>query len=394
MSRNSTLPNSMVEVEERTLRAISPVRPASDEILKTVSWSGSRLNAGRSLPPPYLVYFLLVELLGYKDFGQAEKVAWSVPIEFEGNLFFVEHRKFGLGIFASVSSENEEKAARIVKLIHKGVKAATQFFDYLAAEAVSNSQLNVTNNSPWLFSRYEFLCDEFHKAKAVAETRKDEREVTHRTYPNGSIGTSISNPSFRLGQEAGWLGIAAIEAFFSWTEHVLIHLAILQGKVVTGDAVAKLAGADWSEKFRTALDITDSETKAYFDELLETRRQIRNFIAHGAFGKQNEAFHFHSSAGAVPVRLTDPDHQKRYSIFGHPAFDESAALATAEEFIKHLWSGNLEPARLYIQESGLPVILTYASNGRYEAAMQSVDDMEEFMDVLCHQADNAANMDW
>jgi len=268
----------MLEVKERTLRAISPLRSASDELLKTVRWSSSvRLDSGRNLPPPYLVYFLLVELLGCRDFGQAEKVAWSVPIEFEGELFFIEHRKFGLGIFASVSPENEEKATQIVKLIHvklihKGVKAATQFFGYLAAEAVKNSQLNVTNNSPWLFSRYEFLRDEFHKAKAVAEARKDEREVTHRTYPNGSVGTSISNPSFRLGQEAGWLGIAAIEAFFSWTEHVLIHLAILQGKVVTGDAVAKLAGADWSEKFKTALQ--KIKTSISFNDRLDETTEL------------------------------------------------------------------------------------------------------------------------
>lgn len=39
--------------------------------------------------------------------------------------------------------------------------------------------------------------------------------------------------------------------------------------------------------------------------------------------------------------------------------------------IEHLWSGPRAPAKIYLQESGIPVILTYAVNGRYRTAMQS-----------------------
>jgi hypothetical protein len=75
-------------------------------------------------------------------------------------------------------------------------------------------------------------------------------------------------------------------------------------------------------------------------------------------------------------------------------FNDEAALDLIERFITHLWSGARAPARIYIQESGLPLILTYASNGTYRKAMQSLPDMESFTDALAHEFDLSANMDF
>ena len=110
-------------------------------------------------------------------------------------------------------------------------------------------------------------------------------------------------PVFELRREAGWLGLAAVEAFFSWTEHVFIHIAVLRGTCMTGREVKRLANADWSTKIKTVLDIDEPKIKDIYDELTVIRRQLRNFVTHGAFGKDGEAFSFHSSAGAVPLRL-------------------------------------------------------------------------------------------
>jgi hypothetical protein len=75
-------------------------------------------------------------------------------------------------------------------------------------------------------------------------------------------------------------------------------------------------------------------------------------------------------------------------------FDDAAALKTIDLFISHLWDGPRAPAKLYIQESQLPVILTYVSDGRYAQAMRSIDDMTELVDRLSHEWERAANMDW
>jgi hypothetical protein len=56
---------------------------------------------------------------------------------------------------------------------------------------------------------------------------------------------------------------------------------------------------EWSEKFKCALDISELISKQFYDQLLDIRRELRNFVAHGAFGKDGKAFNFHSGAGAV-----------------------------------------------------------------------------------------------
>ena len=85
----------MTGVEAAARSAIAPLTPGPTP---KAFFGGQRTNAGRFLPPYYLVYFLLVELLGFKDLGHEEKVAWAVPVEFKGCHLTIEHRKFGLGI--------------------------------------------------------------------------------------------------------------------------------------------------------------------------------------------------------------------------------------------------------------------------------------------------------
>src|SRR5262249_50696178 len=81
--------------------------------------TAQRTNAGRDLPDYYLVYFLLVDLFGFKDLGKSEKIAWSVPIDFNGRAFLIEHRKMGLGVFAHDSEAEENAASQIVIQIRK-----------------------------------------------------------------------------------------------------------------------------------------------------------------------------------------------------------------------------------------------------------------------------------
>ena len=363
----------------------------------------ARTNGGRSLPKYYLVYFLLVDLLGYEDLGQWEKVAWVIPVRYKDRLYSIEHRKFGVGVFApnhdpaatrsgTAAGQAESDACEIAAAISKAVSIAEPYFEWRAEQAVATSRLNVINTSNSLFDRYVFFRDKFRSLAEEAERRKDERTITKSTLPDGTEVTLGSSSAHLLRREAKWHAQAAIEAFFGWTEHSLIHLAILQGRLRTGDDVAALAAADWKAKFKAALDLTHPDTKNHYDRLLDLRAQIRNFMAHGAFGKRGEAFSFHSGAGAVPVLLTQSQ-RHRYALTGKPAFDEGIAIADIEAFIEHLWSGARAPARIYIF-SDLPSILTHVLDGSYARAMQSEQDMTEFVDYLTHAFDNAANMDW
>lgn len=390
-----TLPKHLTSIRDAAMRAIAPIRTAdsSTSAEPDFLFSAKRSDAGRELPPYYLVYFLLVDLLGFKNLGQFEKVAWSVPIDYEGQAFLIEHRKFGVGVFVRDPATQEVQAGEIVARIKKAVKLAEPFFDWMADQAMEASKLNVTNETDDLLQRFDFFLAEYRKnAKALVECTDRHRKATAEERQS-ALADFFSEP-FTPNQQVSWLASSVIDAFFSWTEHVFIHLAILQGRITSGLEVARLANDDWSTKFKKALDITELETKRFYDELTEIRRQHRNFVAHGSFGKRGEAFTFHSGAGAVPLLLPHRAGSRKFTLSGPTAIEDPEAIKVILTFIEHLWSGARAPARIYLQRSGLPIILTMAADGTYSRAMASVDDMQEFVDHLVSEWDRSANMDW
>lgn len=400
------LPPEILRIREVALNALEDLEPAgaprSDAEGRGLMLS-SRTDAGRGLPPYYLVYFLLIDLLRFPNLGQWEKTAWTVPVRYRGRLYGIEHRKMGLGVFAPnldpaarmsapPSEQAEEDARAITALVTRTVSIAEPYFRWRAEQAVSTPELNVVNKCDSLFDRYKYFRDRFRNLSSEAEHRKDERSVESKILSDGTLITSGSFPSFALRREADWNAQAAIESFFSWTEHVFIHLAILQSKLRSGDEVARLAESDWKTKFKASLDVTEPQTKLHYDNLLDLRAQVRNFVAHGAFGKSGEAFSFHSGAGAAPVILTN-NQRHRFSLTGCRAFDAHSAIADVESFLQHLWSGSRAPARHYIF-STLPSILTYVVDGTYAHAMRSEDDMRIFVEHLSGEFDRAGDMDW
>jgi hypothetical protein len=379
----------LAKIEARVRAVVAPLAPADS----SAGFWGARSDAGRSLPPYYLVYFLLVQLLRFNDLGRFEKVSFSIPVEIDGTILMVDHRKFGLGIFIKDPAD-EKIAEEVAKRIHAGVKAAQPYFESLADDAAKGSDLNVENNGRQLFERFQYFADCYAARTAEGGARKSER--TETDLPPSDVvsrGTLVTFPAYDLQREARWYATAAIEAFYSWTEHVFILAAILKGKIATGEEVAKAAGIEWKEKFKLALSISDPATKQYYDRLTALRSQVRNFVAHGAFGKDGQALAFHSAVGAVPLLLPHRARKEHFRFGNGVDLVPPEATQLIHDFIAHMWSGDLAPAKIYI-EAGLPLILSHVGDGMYAKAMASEKEMTEFTDHLSSMFDNAANMDW
>lgn len=376
------------QLKNRVLRILSPIKSADKNTLadKNFLLSAQKTKAGEQLPPYYLVYFLLVNFLRFQDLGRFEKIAWSIPIDFNGRAFLIEHRKFGLGLFAHGAKKEDKDATEIVKKIRSAIKTASPYFEFVASQEAKDSKLNVRNNGKMLFERYKFFAQ-----ISLAMSKEDKnriKKVKNEIPAFEGLETRLKS------KKPEWMAISAIDAFFSWTEHIFIHLSILDGKVLTGEKVADLAKSDWHTKFKNALSLDCPEIKKLYNELTEIRRQLRNYIAHGAFGKNGEAFSFHSRVGAVPLLLPHQKGKPRFILSDNLSFDEHKVINTIEKFIKVLWKGKRGPAKLYIQESDLPLILTYAADGTYQNAMKSKKSMENFLDRLADEFDQAANMDF
>ena len=376
-------------MKEMAGKAIQPLKSTDLE-----AYGSRRTAAGQNLPEYYLCYFLLVDLLGFKCYGRDEKVAWTIPVEIEGQRLIIEHRKLGLGIFTPNGSDGEKAAMEVVRLVRKGVRAAQPYFEWRAQQAVNDSKINVINRCRYLYQRFEFMAGQYDsKMEEVEASRGTAIRTEHAT------GYSTSYPEYRLEREAEWLATAVVESFFSWTEHVFVHLAILNGGYETGEDVKDLAKAEWKDKFKAALGLDDRELKRFYDKLTTIRYQIRNFVAHGAFGKAGEAFMFHSDVGAVPVQL--PHRQGEYSYrfsnsllsFSDDEQSDRYALVCIREFVNYIRSGDRLPAWMFLDE-GFDVVLNHTHDGTYQRAMKSVDGMQSFIDYWSWLEDQYENMEW
>ncbi len=386
MSSKYTFPQDLEKFKAYIYKAISPILPANDDSPAPKDFFSKikRTDAGRNLPEHYLVYFLLVDLLGFDDYGRSEKVAWSIPIAFNNKVFLIEYRKMGLGLFAYDAQNEEIEAKKIVALINKAAKKIKPYFTWQAGVAMDSSDLNVENHSAVLFERYNFFLNQYKSIiKEIAQTKIDKNITLHAIFPL----------MHRLNNHKEWLALSTIDAFFSWTEHIFIHLAIFKENLYLGKQVAKLALADWQSKFKAALDITN-ELKPLYDQLCLIKEQIRNYISHGAFGKQGEAFKFHSTIGAVPVFLPKQKEKFQFSFVQNSEFRDDQAIAIIESFISKLWAGSRETAGMYIQESRLPIILSLVKDGTYTEAMETLEKMDFLIQRLSEACDNASNMDW
>ena len=248
-------------------RVLDPIIPASDSTLARQDFlhAAERSKAGRELASYYLVYFLLVDLLKFENLGQFEKVAWSIPIDYRGKAYLIEYRKMGVGVFVQDKLLDEPAAVEITKKINRAIRIAEPYFDELAENAITHSKVNLTNKHRPFFNKYLYFLSLYEKHCS-----------------------NLNKQSHEQIQESIWLAIATIESFFSWSEHIFIHLALLTGRITSGPQAINLISDDWDKKFKAALDISNAEINKWFNELTLIKKEIRNFVAHGGAGKNGD----------------------------------------------------------------------------------------------------------
>jgi hypothetical protein len=382
----------LAEVRARAFRCLEPARPAlnDDAAEPKLLFTGQRTDAGRTLPPYYLVYFLLVDLLEFRNLGQFEKLAWSVPIYYQGKVFLVEHRKFGLGVFCVDPSAHEGLAADLVSRIWSACKAAEPYFRHRAAKAVTSGLLNIHNQHRALWGRYNFLRRRLQTARA-SHARENAKPPVSREL-GANIWLRDVRRQMHAGEQVGWLTQSVIEAFFAWSEHTFVHYAVLAGSVLDGKELLALTQAEWRSKFKSAFSVTSPKWKNHYDALIRIREEHRNYVAHGAFGKDGRAFQFHSGAGATPLRIEMNGRQAGVTLLEHRVTEDEASIDAVDSFISTL-KVDAKPQWLHVA-SGLPTILTFSRDGTYRAALSNARSMNAFIRHWTRIVDDAANMDW
>lgn len=378
---------SLEKTYENALRAIAPIEKPQSE-----NFGSGNMMVFRGIPHNeyYLIFLLLADLLGFKYLGPSEKVAYIIPIEFEGHRHSIVYAKFGMRI--EYHEGGDGKA--VYAALKKGMKVAKPYYLWRAEQASVSSDLNLISKCPQLWNKYAFLKEQSETLMQKFETEKDNAVVKKGYNEDGSLRwTSVSYPAYELRSQSLWLHETAVDAFFAWCEQALVHLAVLMGKLTSGKEIAELLKREFGEKCKLILDLSDADDKSSYDDIQDLRVQLRNYVAHGSFGKDGSTFQFHSRVGAVPLRILDNGDNSRFLFGTDSSRDWESDHVRIESFVSRLWSGKRQPAKQYI-EKGLPCVLTYATDGTYQRAMQNDDEMRGLIEYLSRRIDDAANMDF
>ncbi len=352
---------------------------------------------------PWVLRFLLVEVIGCKDRGRSEKIAWSCELAIDGRLIEFSYRKFGL--FALVHgcrdvAESDDVVRTVLTRFQTGIPLVERWLIRPRIEnALREGRVSLENEFCHFLHMYEHFRQLSETSAREAVTLKPVKEVTPDFL-------SISFPAVERAHESEFEAHAALIALYSMLEHLLIIEFSLIQQDAHATGVEDFIRLRWSEKFKGVINLADSRVKQVYDQLGILADQNRNPAVHGGIGRSSSRMHVQLEGyGAVDVAI-ESGSQKRAAYTFLPTLPadlapfyerpEDRARGTGWDIVEDLvgWMRHehLSDAWNY-GTSRLPIFLDDAS--RLEAWNERASG--KFEDLLSRRSwisDQAANMDW
>lgn len=247
-------------------------------------------------PIPALLWFGLTELLDLNDSGREEKVLWSVFFRSNGITYGFEYRKFGLRMLCEKQHVDDPTTRQVLGK----ARGLTDIVESYLSKTVATSQVTagnftMENLSERLNERYRYLREQAEAAYARPPPPPEQGTTEHGGWYSHDLDRPI--------REGGALGTAAVDAYFSRSEHIFCLLAAFQDTIPSTGFLDFLA-SNWRAKAQQVLDLRDPTAKAFYDQFLSIREEWRNPLAHGGFLSGGGSLYFHlPKIGALPAKL-------------------------------------------------------------------------------------------
>lgn len=373
----------------RILAQFSPLPPKDVEL----EWRPLHFDK-KTAPAPYMVFLTLVYGLGFNFVLRPyEKMAWLIPITFNGLPMCIGHQKFGLWIVAA----NQDEAHRILPELFARLRKAEQVTERILQPEVEKriraGQITVDNQFFWTRDRYLF----FRQRAIKAYTSKRPLRSKTRKVNWGPIKavTTFSDP-FKSQREGFYFASAAVDAYFSHLEHVLVLLLPFSGFRQDRDDLQAYIRKFWTDKFKRIFDLSKNEkARKLYEELREVKERLRNSVAHGGFEKGIASLFVHfKEIGAAPATLsTHPNNKGLFRLFPIQEMDFEKACHIFDEADCLLKEDESRYGYKYA-ETGLPVAFSVQAISSYEDAMKSDKSFNSLMKKNIAFLDVYENMDW
>lgn len=334
-------------------------------------------------PVPALLKYAL-EIIGLPSDGPGEKVAWWVDFLYQGEWCQLAHRKLGVRLTLMTDAPKDDadkKMARIVKQLRSSLRVVEKLIEVAAPEILGAGNATVVNQHSSLRGAYEYFRERALNPVFIAD------EITVIELEGGATGTSIKTGAIRMRMNAFHDMIAAITAYLSLLEHVLVLALPFRGFDPATDDLTTIIGWRWGEKFGRLLG-TDGDASKYRQRLTEVVERWRNPYSHGGFEKGQDATVYLHTPGiytAVPIGLTKV---RNSPLFSFLPTTETGIVEVFDLFAEiDAWLTTTMPKAMRWIESGLPVRFDAAFRSHVDAA---VTDAE--FDYLLARADYNQSM--
>lgn len=349
---------------------------------------------------PWVVRFFVVDVIGGKDLGRAEKVAWEAPIEMDGILIWFRHSKFGVRASAFGLESQEAADLLVADCLRRFGKAIPvvrrDLIDPLINETIAKGDFTVPNKFMYFLGMFEHLRSLSEDTASRARAAKPIR---------GDSGLSMSFPAIGIASEAEFEAVGALFAFFGLLEHLLVLGLAFEDFDPESERFDGFLRMNWGEKFKRVVGVNRTEDKTIYDTLKSLADGNRNPAAHGGVDRNVTNVQVHLTGyGAVSTGVnagsTAPDYTFRPELDGSVDLTAGFRLSTGsrdgweavDRVLVWMRTGPLADAYTY-GESRLPVWFDAESRrGLREAAASG--RLDGFLDYRGHLVDQAANMDW
>ena len=392
----SDLPADEYSAVRRILAEVAPNEGPPRAVLGAPTWK-IRMRWGDPVEP-WEMEFALRDILGCRDFGRFEKLAWEYALTFRCVAMTVAFEKFGLRVYVdsdAVAGEQqaENLATDLFRTIGKVIPILKRtIIREIADRQITAGNVRVHNPVPELHSRFRH----FVKLSEASRRRAESAEpfVIERTDVEGLAWSSTyHDPSFAIMKESSYEMQAGMETFYSLLEGVLFVEFMLSDRDAADGALLRFIGAGWRQKFTELLDIDSPDIKKRYDSLSEIYRYIRSPSVHGGLCSDGADFDFYLP-GIQPVSSTvtaGANSSPFYQWGSLPSrADASAVVLDSYEWVK---SGELAAAYTY-GDSGLPLFFGSKWRDSLVRCKGDLESLEGEMQKISYFIDQAANMDW
>jgi hypothetical protein len=187
---------------------------------------------------------------------------------------------------------------------------------------------------------------------------------------------------------------AAINAYFSWLEHILVLSFAFTRQAPGQETLLNHIRATWSGKFRGVFGTTDQKAVQLLGTLSEIAETYRNTYAHGGFDKGRATLFIHiDGIGSVPATLTDFRRSPHFELYPFTPESFDAVSSRLDEVDTFLEQGRTRFAMRWIR-SGLDVPFDKESRRQFTNAMKSEERFEALVRRRCDETDRYLNMEF